>query len=114
MSDTATTSLTRESLSNLLLTNDRAVERALVALFERQTEGEQVTNATRVSNGVGFSMLDADIFSSFAKQVQTRGFLSPKQLEVCRKLNKAGTPRIGKYWAQLADIAKERALKAAA
>lgn len=86
-------------VQNLLDTNDLAVCRALVVIFERQTLSEQQSNTTQIWNHVGFSGPHAEICSSFAKQYMSRGSLSPKQLEVARRIMK-------KYWRQLADIAK--------
>lgn len=86
-------------IQNLLDSNDLAVCRALIVIFERQTTDEQAYDYTRDANSVGFSGVDAEICSSFAKQYQSRGFLSPKQMVVARK-------KMKKYWKQLAEIAK--------
>jgi hypothetical protein len=88
---------------DLLSTNDRAVERALVTLFARQTPSEQSSRCTQDHNSRGFGALDAEIFSSFAMQVNRGRKLSPAQLKVCRKLGKSGTIRIGRYWKQLLE-----------
>ena len=85
-------------MQNLLTTSDKAVERALVVIFERQTADEQMIGVTRVNNAVGFSGVDAELCTSFAKQVIKRGSLSPKQMVYARK-------KMLKYWKQLADIA---------
>src|SRR5437764_9937822 len=92
----------RESLIALLNTNNYAVERALLTIYARQTADEQETETTSHNNGVGFSGFDAEIFSSFAVQVEqsTRPNgqrLSPKQFAIARKPGKGGTPRIGRY-----------------
>ena len=87
----------KEWMQNLLLTNDKAVCRALVVIFERQTADEQVIGATRFNNNVGFTGVDAEICTSFAKQVLSRGFLTPKQMVIARK-------KMLRYWRQLADI----------
>jgi hypothetical protein len=98
----------RESISALLARNDRAVERALVVLYDRQTAGEQDAEATHESNGRGFTGVDAYIFSSFAKQIQRGRSLTPKQLAVCRKPDKNGNLRIARYWNQLLEIINEK------
>lgn len=82
----------------LLDSNDLAVCRALLAIFERQTKSEQSADATTDANSVGFSGVDAEICSSFAKQYRTKGYLSAKQMVIARK-------KMKKYWKQLADIA---------
>lgn len=46
---------TRTEIETLINTNDRAVERAMVAIWERQTRDEQATETTRHHNGIGFS-----------------------------------------------------------
>ena len=86
-------------IQSLLDRNDLAVCRALVAIFERQTAGEQESEMTRDRNDIGFSGVDAEICTSFAKQYQLRGFLSEKQMVIARK-------KMKKYWKQLAEIAK--------
>ena len=90
-----------DSIVALLNRSDLAVERALVTLFNLQTTDEQNTNHTHHHNSVGFSHIDADIFSSFAKYINSGRHLSVKQLYVCRKSDKHGHMRIGKYWRQL-------------
>ncbi|CCG43226.1 hypothetical protein [Magnetospirillum molischianum] len=92
----------KEAIQELLARNDEAVKRALLAVFRRQTAEEQTTERTRESNGVGFTGPDAEILTSFAKQLQTRGFLSPKQLAITRN-------KIKKYWRQLLDEIETKA-----
>jgi hypothetical protein len=98
----------RESITALLARNDNAVERALLVLFDRQTADEQMTDATRQHNGRGFTAFDAEIFSSFAKQVRQGRTLSPKQLALARKPDKFGNPRIARYWSQLLEAAEAK------
>ena len=72
----------------LILDPDAALE-ALVAIYSQQTDREQASAATIEDNGVGFTGVDAEILSSFAKQYQVRHRLSPKQLKlVMRKMPK--------------------------
>lgn len=77
-------------------------ERAIVALFERQTADEQAVSATRENNKIGFNGVDAEILSSFAKQVLWGRKLSEKQLAIAFK-------KLPKYAKQLATIAEEKA-----
>jgi len=57
----------------------------LLAIFSMQTEQEQAYDTVTEDNGVGFSGIDGEILSSFAKQLLTRrennpgARLSPKQ-----------------------------------
>lgn len=99
---------TRESLNDLLMTNDRAVERALVVLFARQTTEEQRTEQTRVLNNRGFTAADADILSSLAKQVLRGRQLSIRQLGICRRTGKNGICRLARYHRQLIEEIKSK------
>lgn len=89
---------TKESIKDLLLTNDKAVCRGVVAIFNYQTDIEKSLEAATVRNGVGFNGPDAFILSEFAQFYKKKGFLTPKQIEVARK-------KIVKYSGQLARIA---------
>lgn len=88
----------KEAIQTMLATNDKAVCRALVAIYSRQTEHEKCIGQTKEHNGVGFSAFDAEFLSSLAEQVKTRGTLSPRQLELARK-------KVKSYWRQLLEIA---------
>jgi len=73
--------------------------RGILAIYDRQTEDEQNNETTRYHNGVGFGAVDANILSSFAKQLQKGRSLSPKQTQIAHK-------NMPKYCQQLARIAK--------
>jgi hypothetical protein len=90
----------KETVQNLLRTNDIAVYRGLLAIYARQTDAEKASNATVLHNTVGFTGCDGEILSSFAKQLQSRGFLSEKQMVILRK-------KMLKYWKQLVAVATE-------
>jgi len=91
----------RTKIANLLATNNKAVERALIVVFNNQELDEQAMDSTHKANGIGFTAFDADILSSFAKHILKGRSLSPKQLEVARKKDKFGNMKIAKYWKQL-------------
>lgn len=106
---------TKEDIYALLTANDLAVVRGLEALYLRQTADERSSETTKYSNGVGFSGPDANILSSFARQIakwraekvetglnQYPFPLSPKQLSLARY-------KVRKYAGQLADIANAKA-----
>lgn len=99
---------TKESILALLETNDKAVARALVVLYNRQTADEQRTEDTRHSNGIGFTSADAFMGTSMAKQYIKFNSLSNKQVAYWRKRDAKGRMRIGKYWRQLLDAANEK------
>lgn len=113
-----TTAHTAESVRAYLkredVSGDIFIERALVALYERQTADEQASGDTSHKNGKGFNCFDAELGSSFAKQIVeqkelVRAYnnpegkrLSPKQRAVARKM-------LIKYAGQLAGIANAKA-----
>jgi hypothetical protein len=108
--------VTRESLQNMI---DQAppaklvqiVGRALVALYERQTDQEQDSHATIVHNQQGFSGCDAEIGTSHAEFFQSRGFLTPKQMNIWLKKKENGYSRLSRYWKQLNEVAIKKATK---
>lgn len=86
-------------------------EHAILALYAKQTEAEKQMQHTNELNHQGFTAFDAEILTSFAKQIernQNEDFrlghkahchLSTKQLGIAYK-------RLGKYAKQLHDIAE--------
>jgi len=95
----------RESIQALLATNDKAVCRALVVLFEHQTDDEQQADDTVYRNKMGFNATDAKFGTSLAKQIleweKNKKYpnpLSPNQLGKARQMVK-------KYAQQLANVA---------
>lgn len=77
---------TREDIVSLLNTSDRAVERGVVAIWQRQTADEQSTDTTRHSNGIGFSGWSAHSGSYYAKWVESGRRLTGKHLDKARKI----------------------------
>lgn len=76
---------TQDDIKELLRNNDRAVIRALLVIYNYQTDSEKASGETKFDNGIGFNGVDAYILTSFAQQVNSRGFLSPKQMNIARK-----------------------------
>lgn len=76
---------TKESLRELIRTNDNAVIRGMLRIYEFQTHDEQMAERTEYHNSVGFSGVDAEIMSSFVKWYESHKYLSPKQMEIARK-----------------------------
>jgi hypothetical protein len=93
---------TVESIKTLLLSNDRAVERAIIVLFNRQTHTEQQAGHTSESNGRGFNAFDAESGTYYAKWIQGGRSLSGKHLERARKMS-------FRYVRQLAEEANIKA-----
>lgn len=104
---------TKESIIELLRTNDDAVGRALVALNEKQTDSEQTQERTIVHNLQGFMVDHAERGTSMANYYKRNGFLTQKQLAFWRKETPSGRMRIAIYAAQLLKIAKEKKKKKA-
>lgn len=77
---------TREEIETLVNTNDRAVERAMVAIWERQTADEQSSDTTRHHNGIGFSGWTARSGSYYARWVLDGNSLTGKHLAKARRI----------------------------
>lgn len=106
-----------EKIRQLLATNNKAVEQALLVLLRNQTAQEQANGVTLVHNGVGFSSFDAPIMTSFAEQVLRGHSLSERQLAFLRKPVPRFGSRIGKYHRQLLEairIKQSQQLRSAA
>lgn len=79
----------KEFVKGMLKTNDAWALRALIVIYQHQTDDEQASGLTSHDNGVGFSGCDSEILSSFAVQYQNRRWLSPKQMAILfRKIHK--------------------------
>lgn len=89
---------TKEEIRFKMETNNDWLFRGLKAIYKRQTQDEKLEAITRHENGVGFGGADANILSSFAIQHEEKGFLTRKQIGICRK-------KMLKYAGQLAKIA---------
>lgn len=105
MSNTAP--YTADTIRALLAADPRAVERAILALYARQTADEQETEATRHDNGAGFNAADARRLSFIATRLQGGMHL---RTDTCQRY----LPRVAKYARQLADIANANAARKAA
>ena len=95
---------TADGIVALLEKDDQAVERAIVVIYERQTQEEKVFAAAVKVNGVGFSQGDAEFGTSLAKGCLRYGHLTVKQLPYARKM-------AIKYREQLVDVANDKLLK---
>jgi hypothetical protein len=86
----------------------------LLKLYERQTTDEQLSEETKHVNNIGFSGADANILSSFAKQVlqwksetnpRYPSPLSPRQMEILRKkLQKYAKTQIPKIFSSSFEV----------
>lgn len=89
---------TKEEILGLIETSDEMVKRSLKVIYNLQTVDEQTSLSTQHNNGVGFNGVDAEILTSFTKQLLERDFLSPKQMIIARK-------KMKKYASQLMRVA---------
>lgn len=67
-----------------ILTNPQALKQVLLYLYQFQTPIEQQADVTVELNGKGFNHVDAEILSSFAKQVLKGYELTPKQYNILK------------------------------
>jgi len=102
-----------EFIRQKVVSDDRWMIKGLLTIYEYQTIDEQQSEMVKVHNGVGFSRIDAEILTSFAKRAIQRGaleaiktanglkassFFSPTQEDLCRR-------KMARYAGQLARIA---------
>ena len=108
--------ITKAQLTKLITREDvvamHAIGRALVHLFNRQTEDERRVNDTRVFNQRGFTAADARQGSIHAKYYIKHGQLMPFQIAHWQKPARNGTLRLAKYWRQIAEEARKKAARA--
>jgi hypothetical protein len=76
---------TKDVVRHMIAEDDAWLERAVLVIYEYQTESEKQAEQTEEHNGVGFNGTDAEIGSSFAKWIQRRGKLTEPQRKVARK-----------------------------
>lgn len=105
--------VTRESLRAMIIDQphdkvQHVIGRALVALFNRQTESERQSDGTTDANSIGFAGADAKGGSLTAKSYLARKMLVEWQVEKWTRLSSNGFPRICKYHRQLNEIAEEK------
>jgi len=103
------TSIPKDSpayIAALLHLNNRAVERAMIVLYNNQTQDERSEGATRHHNGKGFNAYDAKNGTYYAMWVLSGRKLSGFHLERARMISL-------KYVGQLVQAAKEKVAQAA-
>lgn len=89
-----------------LATDQRWLERGVLAIYKYQTAQEQNREETIEDNGVGFNGVDGQILSSFAKWIARSNYaegskLTMKQAAVARK-------KMQKYAGQLLRIIQDK------
>lgn len=85
----------RETVIQLLETNDLALAKAVSVIYRAQTADEQSALQTKERNGVGFNGTDAPFLSSIAQKLpRYDNRMTQRQIAKVR-------PMMKKYWAQL-------------
>lgn len=97
--------MTRHQVRALLLSNNRAVERAILALYHCQTVDEQHTSSTKESNGRGFNATDAEYATYLARWLLSGRHLSGSHIGRARAIAL-------RYVGQLARMSQTRAVPA--
>ena len=92
------TTWTPEEIKSLLNRSNKAVEHAILAIFDRQTSDEQDASDTRHRNGRGFASCHAYMGSYYARWIQSGKHLDGKHLDKARKMALC-------YSGQLAEVA---------
>ena len=118
---------TRDEINEILRTNDKAVEKAIIRLFERQNDDEQQYATTNTQNSRGFASCDARAGTRFArwllgmndrtvKKYQAKSLSHPKAYTIFRSYCRHGegvmdrARRIAlKHSKQLVEIANDKA-----
>jgi len=106
--------VTKDFIENFIATHSEKevahfIGRALVVIFNNQTEDEKRDNETRVYNNIGFTGADGRVGALGAKSFLKNGTLLDWQVDQWTKRNKQGTMRIAKYWRQLNKAAERKA-----
>jgi len=92
-----------EAIKVQITSNDNQAIKAMLKVYEYQTDDEQAGGYVRHDNGMGFAATDSEILTSFCHQYERKGWLSAKQIAIIKN-------KIGKYAGQLLKQAIERGL----
>lgn len=95
---------TKDSIQALLMRNNEAVERAMIVIYDRQTQDEKATSDTRHTNQRGFSGAHAKMGSYYARWVLGGRRLTGRHLDKARAMSLH-------YWRQLIEEAERKASK---
>lgn len=88
-------------IRDLLLRNNKAVLRGVVAIYEKQLPDEKNYNQTLFRNNVGFNAYDAATLSKYARRIMQGHRLSDDEINLIRI-------RLLKYSKQLTKIANDK------
>jgi len=85
-----------------LSTSDVWAKKALLKIYEFQTESEKESGYTHIYNNIGFSGAHSEIMSSFSVQLLSKGWLSINQMKIVRKI----IPKYSRQIIMISDINK--------
>lgn len=89
-------------LKDLIRTNDQALLRAIVLIYDSQTDEEKMKGESIEDNCIGFSKIDAAEMGAIARKIKAKKELSKGELAKSRN-------KMQKYWKQLMVISKKQA-----
>ena len=89
-------------LKDLLKTNDKALLKAIVLIYDNQTPEEKDRGESIEDNCIGFSKIDAKEMGDIARKIKAGKVLTKGELAKSRN-------KMQKYWKQLMIISKKRA-----
>jgi len=89
-------------LKDLLKTNDKALLRAIVLIYDNQTPEEKDKGESIENNCIGFSKIDAKEMGDIARKIKAGKALTKGELAKSRN-------KMQKYWKQLMIISKKQA-----
>ena len=99
-----TNKMKEEFLKFKLASDINWAKRALICIFAFQTQEEKKYKSTKTINNVGFTAFDAELLTSFAQQLNSKGNLSEAQEKVLRS-------KMPKYWKQVERISDQDILE---
>lgn len=84
-------------LKVLLRTNNKALLKSVVCIYDSQTDEEKMLKESKEENGIGFTKEDAKCLSDIARKIKRGENIEYKYIILLRK-------RMPKYWKQLMNI----------
>jgi len=106
---TRTAPYTKDEIKALLMTSDKAVERAILAIYARQTQEEKNARTTNRHNAVGFSQAHVRFGSWCAGLIQRELRMGKVEGTILRPDTLAKARRfMTKYSRQLAEVANAK------
>lgn len=89
-------------LKDLVRSDDKALLRAIVCIYDNQTDEEKLKGESIEDNCIGFSKIDAKEMGDIARKIKAGKPLTKSELAKSRN-------KMQKYWKQLMIISKKQA-----